>query len=420
MDRKNTKPTKEELIKSMMSEIGRNVSGVLEKFSGNSSASHLNEMARSQVERAVDSKALANVRDAAQRRKYNREWAINAQPLPKLMNDEYQLLHRYVAALLIYEAPCPETEEQIDEIGIFKNYAHAFLDENAGTLEEIQTLYNKNSKITKRERKGSKRAIKGFRDSDVARQNGPGAILGDDFDFDKEAAASTPVPQPEQVDDNNDDFDFDNRQPVENEPEYPSYDEVSGGADDDETPIEDVEKPVDDEDELDNAGDDETIGGSDEDDNAPVDEPEDLGVERMEDITYEQYYNPALNRAFSNTNDDFIKLNEDGKIGIEMSVEERDTHDKRVFFIWADSFGKLLEHYDIVSEASILNLSDKFFRIRTSPVVTKWWKQWREVGIPTDEADDQLEDNISDFYFRCIGNVKDIDQLVENIQNMDY
>lgn len=413
MDRKNTKPTKEELIKNMMSEIGRNVINVLENHTSGY-ANHLNEMARSQVERAVDSKALANVRDAAQRRKYNRDWAVNAQPLPKLMNDEYQLLHRYVAALLIYEAPCPETEEQIDEIGIFKNYAHAFLDDNAGTLEEIQTLYNKNTKITKRERKGSKRAIKGFRDSDVARQNAPGAILGDDFDFDKEAAASTPEPLPEEPQ-QEDDFDFDGGQQTSEEPEYPSYDEVSG--DDEETPIEDVAK---------DDYEDETIGGDDEtfDDAENAggydEEIETLEAERMEDITYEQYYNPALNRAFSNTNDDFIKLNENGQIGIEMSVEERDTHDKREFFIWADSFGKLLEHYDIVSEASILNLSDKFFRVRTSPVVTKWWKQWREVGIPTDEADDQLEDNISDFYFRCIGNVNDIDQLVENIQSMDY
>ena len=417
MDRKNTKPTKEMLIKSMMSEIGRSVSNVLENYKSNGS-NHLNEMARSQVERAVDSKALANVRDAAQRRKYNRDWAINAEPLPKLMNDEFQLLHRYVAALLIYEAPCPETYDQIDQIGIFKNYAHAFIDENAGTLEEIQTLYNKNSKITKRERKGSKRAIKGYRDSDIARQNGPGAIIGDDFDFDKEAAASTPDPQPETPDD-----DFDNDVQVNNdEPEYPSYDEVNAN-DDDVTPMDDenIDTPE--------TVDDDEIGSGD---NADEDEdnvvtpsvedeaPEELGAERMEDITYEQYYNPALNRAFSNTNDDFIKLNENGQIGIEMSVEERDTHDKRTFFIWAESFGKLLEHYDIVSEASILNLSDKFFRVRTSPVVTKWWQQWREVGIPTDEADDQLEDNISDFYFRCIGNVKDIDQLVENIQSMDY
>lgn len=414
MDRKNTKPTKESVIKNMMGEIGRGVRSVLENYDGSKSASPLNEMARSQVERAVDSKALANVRDAAQRRKYNREWAIDAQPLPKLMNDEYQLLHRYVAALLIYEAPCPQTEDEIDEIGIFKNYAHAFLDENAGTLEEIQTLYNKNSKIAKRERKGSKRAIKGFRDNEIGRPETPGAITGDDFDFDREVAASTPDPLPENPDDDLDtNFDDnDSELPAE---DYPSYEDAGEEFDapiDDMDNLEDVtvEDMIPDEEEL--PTDDEVLA----DDNAA----DVLEAERLEDVTYDQYYNPDLNRAFSNTNDDFIKINEDGKIGIEMSVEDRDTGDKRVFFIWADSFGKLLEHYDIVSEASILNLSDKFFRIRTTPVVTKWWKQWRDVGIPTDEADDQLEDNISDFYFRCIGNVKDIDQLVKNIQEMNY
>lgn len=415
MERKNTKLTKEAIIKDMMGEIGRGVRGVLENYDQRRNAGRpLNEMARSQIERAVDSKALANVRDAAQRRKYNRDWAVNAEPLPKLMYDEYQLLHRYVAALLIYEAPCPQTEDQIDEIGIFKNYAHAFIDNNGGTLEEIQTLFSKNTKIEKRERKGSKRAIKGFRDNEIARPDTPGPITDDDFDFDKEVAVSTPDPLPE---DEFNDTGYDENGPELPAEDYPSYEDAG-----------EVEAPIDDmtDDELNDVSVEDMIPADDE---LPTDDEvfdneeaaeEELGAERLEDVTYEQYYNPALNRAFSNTNDDFIKLNEKGQIGIEMSVEDRDTGDKRTFFIWAQSFGKLLEHYDIVSEASILNLSDKFFRVRTTPVVTKWWKQWREVGIPTDEADDQLEDNISDFYFKCIGNVKDIDQLVESIQNMTY
>ena len=66
----------------------------------------INEMA---VTRAVDSKALANVRDMISRRGFDRTWATNVPALPKF--DDIELLNRYVAALLVFHEQCPTTME---------------------------------------------------------------------------------------------------------------------------------------------------------------------------------------------------------------------------------------------------------------------------------------------------------------------
>ena len=76
------------------------------------------------------------------------------------------------------------------------------------------------------------------------------------------------------------------------------------------------------------------------------------------------------------------------------------------FKMFADSMGLLLEHYDIAVEASVEDVHDKFFRITCEPVVHKFWKGWKKVGIPTDEANDQLEEKIDDFYVNVIQDAK--------------
>ena len=422
---KNLSKNKQEIMSSVMKELGKTVHGILENYdskeNGKGVRKAVNEMARTATNRAVDPKALANVRDAAQRRKYDEDWAKTVKPLPRFT--DFDLLHRYVAALLLFNAPCPQTEEDIDKIGIFANYAHELLD-GSGTIEDIQLLYSKNDKIVARERKGSKRAIKAYRGDNMHSAN---------FDFDKEED-NTPAPAAE---------------PEVNEPEetpaYPSYDELEDNA-----PAEDEVTPEDipSYDEVEDTTDEEPeeIPSYDEVEDTTEDEPEEAGYEEEEelladeegetaadgeqiekewdslpDITYEEYYNPLLNRSFSQINDDYLFWDADNNlIGMDVMVEDRDTKETREFKMWAPSFGKLLERFDIATEAAIQNMSDKFYKVKTLPVNIRFWKAWRKYGIPNDEAEDILEDHIDDFYFKYIGNANDIDEVVKFIEEMDY
>ena len=105
---------------------------------------------------------------------------------------------------------------------------------------------------------------------------------------------------------------------------------------------------------------------------------------------------------------------------MDVMVEDRDTKETREFKMWAPSFGKLLERFDIATEAAIQNMSDKFYKVKTLPVNIRFWKAWRKYGIPNDEAEDILEDHIDYFYFKHIGNANDIDEVVKFIEEMDY
>ena len=102
-----------------------------------------------EVNRTVNPKSYANVHDAIVRRNYDEDWASSVQPLSKF--DAEELLHRYVSALLIFGKECPQTEDEIDEIGVFAEYAHKFIDEMGGTLDDIKSLYyEKNDKAKAR------------------------------------------------------------------------------------------------------------------------------------------------------------------------------------------------------------------------------------------------------------------------------
>jgi hypothetical protein len=405
---KNLSKNKQEIMSSVMKELGKTVHGILENYdskeNGKGERKAVNEMARTATSRAVDPKALANVRDAAQRRKYDENWAKTVKPLPRFT--DFDLLHRYVAALLLFNAPCPQTEEEIDEIGIFANYAHELLD-GSGTIEDIQLLYSKNDKIVARERKGSKRAIKAYRGDNMPSAN---------FDFDKEED-NTPAPAAE---------------PEANEseetPAYPSYDELEDNAPaedevkpEDIPPYDEVEDTTEEEPEEAASEEEEELLADEESETAADGEQIEKEWDSLPDITYEEYYNPLLNRSFSQINDDYLFWDADKNlIGMDVMVEDRDSKETREFKMWAPSFGKLLERFDIATEASIQNMSDKFYKVKTLPFNIRFWTAWRKYGIPNDEAEDILEDHIDDFYFKHIGNANDIDEVVKFIEEMDY
>ena len=67
---------------------------------------------------------------------------------PKSTATKYDLLPRYVAALLIMHKDCPLTETDIDTIKTFKFVGHKII-ELGGTLKEIQDLYVENGGVLK-------------------------------------------------------------------------------------------------------------------------------------------------------------------------------------------------------------------------------------------------------------------------------
>lgn len=142
--------------------------------------------------------------------------------------------------------------------------------------------------------------------------------------------------------------------------------------------------------------------------------------ESIEEITYEQFYDPSLNISFSSINDDYIFYDESTKqIGIAAKIEDRNSDASKDFEIWADSFGKVLEYFDIAVEASTEDLHEKFYKITTNSVVARFWKAWRRT-LTDDAANDKLEDAIDDFFANVFEKAQSIDDVVEGITNMQY
>ena len=394
---------KQEILKesynNIMQTFGKALKGALDNF--DTERGHVNEMARTATNRAVDPKALANVRDALQRRHYDKQWAIDAKPLPKL--DDFQLLHRYVAALLLFNLPCPQTEEEIEEIGVFKNYAEKLL-EGSGTIEDIQLLYSKNDKIVARERKGSKRAIKAYRDVQT-----PVAPI-DNIDDDDELI---PTPAPEPV-----------AEPANDEIEYPSYEEAAGEDD-----INTDEYPSYDEVEGGEENPEANIEGSEEEEETPAAVSTEGPVEQQpirkfnewKDITLADYYDPTLNASFGDINDDLLKYDpETGLISMTMKIHDYDTKESREFEISEKSFGRLLEKYDIACESTVVNAIDKYYMIKTSVFCTRFWKEWCKCINKNPQCSKALTKKVQNFYYEEVMNTKTIDELAEIIKNMQF
>ena len=99
----------------------------------------INEMARLSVQRTIDKKLWLSVASTCSRNK-----STEAENIKPGKGDKDNLLNRYVAALIIMRKPCPQSEDDIDDIKTFKLVGHKYL-ELGGTIEEIQALYNKNT-----------------------------------------------------------------------------------------------------------------------------------------------------------------------------------------------------------------------------------------------------------------------------------
>lgn len=99
----------------------------------------LNEMARLSIQRTIDRKLWLSVASTCSRNK-----STEAEFIKPGKGDKENLLNRYVAALIIMRKPCPQNEDDIDNLKTFKLVGHKYL-ELGGSIEEIQDLYNKNT-----------------------------------------------------------------------------------------------------------------------------------------------------------------------------------------------------------------------------------------------------------------------------------
>jgi hypothetical protein len=345
------------------------------------------------IQRAVNSKALANVRDAASRRNFNETWATNVEPLPKF--DDIELLNRYVAALLTFHKPCPQTMEDVESIGIFKNYAKKMIEDGSVTLEDVKKLYDNSPGFAVRQRRGTKRAASGFRKE---------ATADYDFDHEDEKPAEQPAPAPAApvIDDDDDDVtpepEFVNNEEPEFVPEEP---EAIDDADEELAVAE--EQPDDVQDDAEEQSD-------------PIPEDEVHEIDNIEDLTVEDYYNPGMNASFAAHNPDHF-VYRDGKIGFDIHIYDENEELLGEYTLLRDSLGKAIEDFTVITMSTLSAMSDNYFDFRISKVINVFYKSfYRKLD---DEQSDQLDNRIQKFYYSVVQGAKSLDDILKAIDEMD-
>ena len=196
-------------------------------------------------------------------------------------------------------------------------------------------------------------------------------------------------------------------------PDYPDYDEVD--TDDIENTTDtDYENDVDDIDDLSDFDYDNETGSDDEEETpaANTDEKIDLAT-----LTEQDFYDPALNQKAFNTNDDAFEPGPDGQIGLTITIyADDDEEDKKEVKVFADTLGKCYEVFTIVGQASIANMSDKFFIVELHPVAHKVWKKYRNL-LKDADINARLETEIDTAYFSCFSSASKPDDIVKYIED---
>lgn len=349
----------------------------------------INEMA---VTRAVDSKALANVRDMISRRGFDRTWATNVPALPKF--DDIELLNRYVAALLVFHEQCPTTMEEVDEIGVFKNYAHKMIDDGTVTLEDVKKLYDKSPALAVRPRTGTTRAASGFRKNATK-----------DFDFDApEAPVAAPAveepetPEPDLTTVDNDDFISSSDALDVDEPnDYPAFDD-----DEEELPAEVAAAIAD--------------SGVDTEMEIEGNNGEIREIENINDLTVDEYYDPGMNASFHAHNDDNI-LMEGNKVGFMIRIADEDGEVLGEYKMLRDSFGKALEDYTIAAQASVIAMTDTFYDLQITKVINVFYKLFN--NALNDDQQDEIDSKINKFYYGVFQSAKSVDDIIKGLEEQE-
>ena len=346
----------------------------------------INEMA---VLRAVNSKSLANVRDAISRHNFDEKWATNVPPLEKY--NDIELLNRYVAALLVFHKPCPTTMEEVDEIGVFKNYAKKMIEDGTVTLEDVKKMYDGSPALAERPRRGTARAAAGWRKAP-----------SQDYNFDDDETPAAPAAEKP------------TNEPVnEPEPEIPSYDEIDNEEEDGEfipEPMNNEEpEPAAEEPEISIADGEDTV------ENAAA-SGEIVEIENIEDLTIDEYYDPNMNASFNAHNMTNILL-QDGRVGFKIRICNEDDEVLGEYTLLRNSFGRALEDYTIASQATITATTDAFYDLQITQVINVFWKDFNQKL--SDDQQDEIDNKVQKLHYRAFQAVKNADDIIKALDNMD-
>lgn len=351
----------------------------------------INEMA---VLRAVNSKSLANVRDAISRHNFDEQWATNVPPLSKY--NDIELLNRYVAALLVFHKPCPTTMEEVDEIGVFKNYAKKMIEDGTVTLEDVQKMYDGSPALAERPRRGTARAAAGWRKAP-----------SQDYNFDDDDAEETPAPVVEEPVD-------------EPEPEIPAYDEDNEEEDGEFIPEpmdNETEETYDNEDVVDEpAGDEVSIEDGEDAVEQAAASGEIVEIENIEELTIDEYYDPNMNASFNAHNKTNI-LMENGRVGFQIRICNEDDEVLGEYTLLRNSFGRALEDYTIASQATITATTDAFYDLQITQVINVFWKDFNQKL--SDDQQDEIDNKVQKLHYRAFQAVKNADDIIKALDNMD-
>lgn len=344
-------------------------------------SSDMNEMAR-KTRRSTIPKNIENVmRDAIMRRDWDEQFAITTKPLAKWTHE--QLLQRYVFGLILLKKACPKTVEEIDDIAVYANYAHKFL-EQGGTLEEIQELYAEQDPISEGKRTGAKRSVKAYRKS------------AEDFDFDKkeDAVEVNDVEELEDVVDVEDadadtvDVDVEELDDVEDLDinDYPDYDDVDIEDVDDTEELEEVEPVV-------------------------SEESDEIVIKNIDEVTYDGFMDPKMNNAFAEFNDKLIVVNKDGSVSVQVDIVDSESKQKESYVVTGASFGEVLSKIHAMIWASY-DASDCFYEIRTEKVINWLMKAF----MNTVEDDTEINNMGDEVLETCFDGVKNVKDVVERLK----
>ena len=76
------------------------------------------------------------------------KYAINATPLQYF--SEADLIYRYVAALILFDKDMPNSLDDVESIGIFKNYVDAYFEKSGAEEDEFFEDLRETCNIAKR------------------------------------------------------------------------------------------------------------------------------------------------------------------------------------------------------------------------------------------------------------------------------
>lgn len=345
----------------------------------------MNEMARKTRHSTIPSKVEAATRDSIMRRGWDEEWAKQTQPLAKWSAE--RTLQAYVFGLLLLNKECPKTVADIDKIGVYAKYAHRFLDEG-GTMDEIIALYNEQDPVTSGKRSGAKRAVKAYRKP------------AEEFDFDN--VENNTTDDEEVVVDDEIEVNVDE---IEDQPEVDVNDEESNDFPDyDDVDIDDVEG-----DELD-INDDADINDEEE----VANDENEIVISNIDDVTYEQYMDPAMNVAFSEFyGDDNKVVSKNGGVQIPVKIVNSESNESGEYVVTGESFGEVLGTIYALIWASY-DSNDQFFEIRVDPS-TKWLiKKFSQTSDDLEEVD-EIQNKVDEIAETCINGAKSVADVVERL-----